>query len=162
MCPGSSGQVHTGSAVGLRRAIVLARFRHHNDFPVVELSTPLRGSVMTTTPPGIGIDLWQVMLNQERSVCVTRWSCTELARSFKSCASHAWPIPLCLSLAKDWTRTFDLGRITAKFTSYRVIFYLFSLNCKRSRLNPCRTIDEMRHNQTKNPSVLRRVFCLNE
>ena len=36
-------------------------------------------------------------------------------------------------------------RITAKLTSYRVVFDLFSLICKKSRLTLCRKINLVRH-----------------
>jgi hypothetical protein len=40
---------------------------------------------------------------------------------------------------------FALGRITAKPNSYRVVFDLFSLICKKSRLILCRKINLVRH-----------------
>jgi hypothetical protein len=36
-------------------------------------------------------------------------------------------------------------RITAKLTSYRVVFDLFSPFCKKPRLNQCRKINLVRH-----------------
>ena len=38
-----------------------------------------------------------------------------------------------------------IGRITAKRTSYRVVFDLFSIVCKKTRLNLCRKINLVRH-----------------
>jgi hypothetical protein len=40
---------------------------------------------------------------------------------------------------------YKIGRITAKSAGYRVIFDLFSLNCKKSRLTLCRKINLVRH-----------------
>ena len=40
-----------------------------------------------------------------------------------------------------------IGRISAKPTSYRIDFDVFSLNCKKPRLILCRRIDEMRHDR---------------
>ena len=40
---------------------------------------------------------------------------------------------------------YTIGRITAKHTNYRVVFDLFSMNCKNPRLTLCRKFNLVRH-----------------
>ena len=56
-----------------------------------------------------------------------------------------------------------LGRITAKCSSYRVVFGLFSLNCKDFRLTlRLRKTIVQRERVNKKPSVLAKGFCIIE
>ena len=55
-------------------------------------------------------------------------------------------VPCTLATCRARLRHDDkIGRITAKPTSYRIVFDLFSMNCKSSRLNLCRKINLVRH-----------------